>query len=315
MIDSIYAGPGKIFTATKALWPEGENGMLKYDVEQERNDVSSSNHGRITATGGDVTTKVSLTPFDNWGALSVLYPTIIKTPAIGSRAHGAADVPATIWTPDGRKYLLPRVAVTKHPELHLGVGKALYGPCEFTGLIATAKNVGDVAAFHTITESAAADPGGVMTMADFIREAWTGVWGTVAGFGGDGGSAIQAEEEWVISVNAKYSALKVQKLTRSMKLDSVEIMAKLRPVGPTHTQIDAALAIQAGRLLGQRFSTAATDLVLTSASAKTITLKNADIVGAGFEFGGTKLGTGEIGFVTGITFTAGVVQPLIVFSA
>jgi len=55
--------------------------------------------------------------------------------------------------------------------------------------------------------------------------------------------------------------------------------------------------------------------VLSGPNSKTITLKNADAVGAGFEFGGTQLGTGEMGFVTTMTFTSGNPQPLLVFSA
>ncbi len=93
-------------------------------------------------------------------------------------------------------------------------------------------------------------------------------------------------------------------------------MAKVRPYGPTHTQIDAAIGVNAGRTLGSQLANATTaaDLVLSGPNSKTITLKNADVVGAGFEFGGTKLGTGEIGFVTTMQFTAGAPQPLLVFS-
>jgi hypothetical protein len=64
------------------------------------------------------------------------------------------------------------------------------------------------------------------------------------------------------------------------------------------------------------------DLALSGPNGKSITLKNADVVGAGFEFGGTRLGTGEIGFVNGMAFSGGgsgqngqAVQPLLVFSA
>ncbi len=108
---------------------------------------------------------------------------------------------------------------------------------------------------YTITESAAGDPGGQMTMADFVLWGeWTGAYGAVAGFGGDGGSAIEAEDDWTISTQVKLSPLPVQKLTRAFKLDSVEFMAKVRPYGPTHTNIDAAIGLNNGRLLGSRFA-------------------------------------------------------------
>jgi hypothetical protein len=327
MSATLYAGPGKLYMGTTALWPEGENGSLMATINQAQDEVASAMFGRQSSTQGDGTATIKLTPLDNWGALGLLFPAFIGVKVgataaalkVGTRPHnpaGGSDVPAKIWTPDARLYSFPRCAVTKHPDLHLGVGKALFGDVEVTAIGATGKAMGDAGFLHTITESGAADPGGQMTMADFERGEWTGIYGTIAGFGGDGGAAIEAEEEWTITSQVKYSPLPVQKLTRAFKLDSVEFMVKVRPYGPTHTNIDAAIGLNNGRLLGSRFASgSAVDLVLTGPGAKTITLKNADVVGAGFEFGGTKLGTGEIGFVTGMTFTAGVAGSLLEFSA
>jgi hypothetical protein len=169
-------------------------------------------------------------------------------------------------------------------------------------------------ASNAITESAASDPGGVFTLADFVRGKWTAAWGTLAGFGGDGGSALEAEDGWQLVPDIKYSPRTVQKVTRHMVLDSVSFMLKGRPVGPTQTQIAAAVL---GHTAGSRFGagTNAADVVLTGPSSKTITLKQAEIRGAGFEFGGTKLGNGEVGFVISQTFTSGAANPMLVFSA
>jgi hypothetical protein len=145
-------------------------------------------------------------------------------------------------------------------------------------------------------------------MGDFIRESWTAVWGS-------GLTGMQAEEEWVVVPEVKYVTYKLQKLSRLVKLASVAYMVKGRIVGPSHTLIDAAIGINAGRLLGDTLGGgAAADLVLTSTSGKVITLKKSAPVGTGFEFGGTKLGTGETGFVNAMTLTAGVADPLITFS-
>jgi hypothetical protein len=90
---------------------------------------------------------------------------------------------------------------------------------------------------------------------------------------------------------------------------SAAFMVRVRPVGPTHTQIvGQAKAHTLGVKLGSY------DLVLTGPGGKLITLKNAGVRGAGFEFGGSTLGTGEVGFVNSMTFTAGVPQPLIIFA-
>jgi len=328
---TLYTGPGKVYMGAAGIFPQEENGQIVATVNQEANKVAAGMHGRVSATQGDGTAKVALTPFDNWGLLGVLFPAFlgVKVGATaaafvkGTRPHnpgGAGDAACVLWGNDGRKYSFPHAAITKHPDMHLGVDKPLYGGIEITALGATGVAMGTAGFLYTITESGAADPGGPMTLADFVRGRWTGVYGTVAGFGGDaGGTPIEAEDEWTISADIKYSTRPVQKLTRCYVLDSVEFMAKVRPYGPTHTQIDAALGMHSGRLLGSRFATSGIDLVLTGppigGTAKTITLKNADVVGAGYEFGGTKLGTGEIGFINGMTFTAGAPGSLIEFSA
>lgn len=335
MGNTIYAGPGKLYTGGTVLWPQAENGTLHYMITQEKNDVASAMHGRVASTLGNTIGKIALTPFDNWSALPFLFPafTGVTTSAgagalvIGTRPHGAvgADVPATIWSPDGRSLVVARTAITKHPELHLGVDKPLFGSIELTALpkssaagLSSITAIGTAAVFHAIHEGAQADPGGQMILTDFIREAWLGVFGATAGFGGDAGLAVQAEDEWTITPEIKYSELKVQKQTVAMKLDSAQFMAKCRPVGPTWTNIEAD--VLTGRVTGLRWANpgnlgAAVDLALTSTSGKTITLKNCDVMGEGFEFGGTKLGTGEVGWVNEMAFTAGAPNPLIIFSA
>ncbi len=328
-MSTLYAGPGKIYMSSKVLFPEGENGEIKAEIKQQAINVLSGFHGRVTALQGDAQAAISLTPFDNWSALALLFPSYLGVSVgaaagalvVGTRPHGAGNVPCDIWTPDGRLYAFTRAAITKHPDLHLAINKALFGPIEITALVGSSKKLGDAGALYTITETGAADPGGQQGT-DYTRGAWTGVWGASpggpAGFGADGASSpVEAEDEWTITTAIKYSPLPVQQLVRAFKLNRVAFMAKVRPYGPTHTQISTALALNSGRLLGAQFASATpgNNLVLSGPNSKTITLKNTDIVGAGFEFGGTKLGTGEIGFISTMTFTSGAPQPLLVFSA
>jgi hypothetical protein len=320
-----YSGPGKVYLNSVALQAQGENGQVTATINEPTTPVAAAMFGRIGETLDDQTVTISVTPFDNWGLLATLYPAFLGISVgatagvllVGTRPHGASNLPTKIWTPDGRLYNFVRTAVTKHPDLKLGVGEPLFGAAEITALGDPASNLGTsgfLVTGNAITETAGTDPGGAMTVADFIRGAWTGAWGALAGFGGDGGAALQAEDFWTISVNAKYSPLKVQRCTRHMKLDSVEIMAKARLVGPTHSQLVAQLGTHTlGSVYGS--GTNAGDLILTGPGSKVITLIQAEIRGAGFEFGGTKLGTGEIGFVNQMKFTAGAPQPLLTFSA
>lgn len=313
---TLYSGPGKVYVNAIALFPEGENGAIRLVQNDERGPIASAMHGKIGQNLIDQTLELTVKPFDHWGSLRTLFPASIGVAVgvsaaalvIGTRPHGDANVSCKIWTPDGRLYDVIRSAVIGHPSLHLGVGKALFGDCRISGLwdIATEIGTSPTTKFlNVVGESAQADPGGAMAMSDFIRGAWTGVWGAVAGF-----NAIEAEEEWTIENEIRYSPLKKQGRTMAFKLDSVSFMARCRPYGPTHTQILAAVNAHTH---GQRLGSA--DLTLTGPSGKTITLENAEAVGAGFEFGGTQLGTGEIGFVNEMTFTAGAPQSLLTFSA
>jgi len=325
---TIYSGPGKVYVNSIALQPEGENGPIKVGLNEETAEIAAAMFGRVGEQVADQTVELSLKPFDNWGSLRTLFPAALGVSCgasagvlvIGTRAHGAANAATKVWTPDGRLYNIVRSAIVGHPALHLGVGKALFGDTKIVGIgdgvtpVAMGAS-GFLIAGNAITESAGSDPGGNMTMSDFIRGAWTGIWGTVAGFGGAAGSdtltnPVEAEDEWTIEPNVKYSPLKVQGRTVGYKLDSVGFMAKCRPFGPTHTDIVAAIGAHTH---GGRLGSA--DLTLTGPSSKTITLKNAAIKGGGFDFGGTQLGSGEIGFVNEMTFTAGAAQPLLVFSA
>ncbi|HEX9048681.1 MAG TPA: hypothetical protein VF988_16765, partial [Verrucomicrobiae bacterium] len=320
-----YTGPAKVYLNSVGLQANGAQGAVKATLNEKTSDAATSQFGKIAETLDDQTAEIDITPFDNWGLLATLFPSYLgvsvgATPGallIGTRPHGAALAAAKIWTPDGRLYNFVRAAITTHPTLKLNSGEPLYGAIKITCLGDPTKSPGDASFLlsgNAVTETAGADPGGAMTMADFIRGRWTGAWGTLAGFGGDAGAPLEAEDGWEIVPDIKYHAVTVQKVTRHMVLDSVAFMAKARLVGPTQTQIAAAmLAHTAGSRFGAGANAA--DLVLTGPSAKTITLKQAEIKGAGFEFGGTKLGNGEIGFVASMTFTTGAAQPLLVFSA
>ena len=116
-----------------------------------------------------------------------------------------------------------------------------------------------------------------------------------------------------MSVDAKYSALMVQKRTAHYKLDSVEFTVKARLTGPSATQLNTYIL---AHTLGGVLSGTPDDLVLTGPSNKTITLKNCEMFfeGGGQEFGGTKLSFGNVTFVTKLTFATGAPVPVLVRS-
>jgi hypothetical protein len=335
MSQTLYSGPAKVSyynanSSPQAMQAEGENGAIKITIDEKTTQRSTAMHGRILETLDDVTAKIDITPFDSWTLLPTLFPAYLGVTCttggttgalvVGTRPHTyVADVnglnSTKIWTPDGRLYNFVRTAITKHPDLKLGPGMPLFGGIEIMALGDPAKNPGDTSFLvsgNAITESAATDPTASSfqdssAAPDFINGKWTGAWGSVTGF-----TSLEGEDGWTITSEVKYSAQTVQKLTRQMKLDSVQFMAKARLVGPTHTQLlGKILAHTLGATLTEG---TATDLVLSGPSSKTITLKDVELKGAGFEFGGTKLNTGEIGFVTKIDFSSGAPAPSLIFS-
>ena len=338
----LYSGPGQVVSAIQGssygFQAEGENGQIKLDFMEKRTRRSNALFGYAKSTLDDQTAKISFTPFDSWALLPALFPKYLGIGTGGSAASGLqigirphdwaagtggnvsanANAATTIFTPDGRLYSVVRTAITKHPGLKLGVGMPLFTGMEITGLADASLALGATSAIITgnaITESSASNNAAAGTVPayaipDFINGHWTGAWGSVTGF-----TALDAEDGWEIAVDAKYSPLTVQKRTYHMKLDTVEIVCKARLTGQTHTQL--AGKVLAHTLGGVLTEGSATNLVLSGPSSKTITLYDTEVFmeGSGFEFGGTKLGTGDVAFVTQIDFTTGAPGPAMVFSA
>ncbi len=316
-IPNIYAGPGKFYRNGKAYFADGENGEISFDIEQEKLEVASALTGFIRYNQGDAVGRIKLKPFSDWDLLPEIYPDYLGAShgaspgsvVIGSRLFGpdAAPIPGKIWVPgDGRSYTAVRTGILKPPSMHLGVGVPMFDEMEVMAVVDMSKKIGDAACLYTHVASGAADPGGDLEMANFVQGEWIGSWGAYTG--------MEAEEEWVIVPEVKYQLYKKQKVTILGKLISVRWMVKVRLVGPTHAQLTTALGLHNGRLVGSGFGTE-DDLSLEHASGKSINFIGADVVGAGFEFGGQKLGTGEVGFVNSQLFEGGDGAPLIEFSA
>lgn len=331
-VQTYYAGPGKVYFNGLSILPDGENGQLRSMLTEKKTDRGSAMYGQHLSTLDDQMIETSLTPFDQWALLPTLFPAWLGvTTAAGSGTWSAGGTGALkigtnpfdpanagtkfgsdIWTPDGRLYAPYRSAITKVPGMKLGVGQSLFEEMTLTSLLTLPGDANPNQLFpsNAITESGAADPDSTGFSPDFVNGHWSASWGAITGFTG-----MEAEDFFQIVPDVKYQPFTVGKVTRIFKLVNSRFMVKARLVGPTQTQIIGKIAAHtAGTQLTEG---SATDLVLThTPTSKTITLKNCEIFGSGFEFGGTKLGTGETGFVTSLTgWTAGQPGPLMIFSA
>ena len=275
------------------------------------------------------------------GVPSTLVPPVVPL-TIGSRPHdwfggstGAFSAnalnTATVWTPDGRLYSYVRAAITRHVGLKLGNGMPLYTGMEISCLGDPAKLIGasaylmpasyPVAGPNDGGTSAVADPYGSGTVPaygvpDFVNGHWTGLWGASGsdGFSGSTSVPLDAEDGWDVMVDAKYAPLVVQKRTFHYILQGVEFMIKARLTGPSHTQL--AAKILAHTLGGVLTESSATALSLSGPNSHGVYLPDCEVYmeGSGFEFGGTKLGTGETAFVAKIDVVSGVPNAGLVFS-
>lgn len=324
-MSNIYTGPGKILMNGMALVAEGSGGRITAKLNDQAIAAVSSWHGTAKQVAGDLTAEIDLTPFDDWSALPLLFPLACvatggTTPGalhVGGDAHDPlseqTDTPCSILSRDGRLYTFFRAAVTGHPEIHLAIDKPFFGGVKITCLGKIAKLRSDVDfLMDEITDygdTPATDTGPAYVAGNLVRGAWTGA------FTGTGLTALSVEDGWVISPGISYNTHKEQSvLTRKMTLANAgnSFTVKGRLTGPSHTQLIAALN---SKVLGSALSNGTTDLVLTSPTGKTITFKRPGMVGGGVEFGGSQLGTSEVTFYNCMTWTAGVPDPCLLFSA
>jgi len=314
---TIYAGPGKVVRGSMHLHAEGSGGRIVAKKTDEAFPAVSSMFGTARKISGDLMAEIDLTPFDDWSMIQYLFPFVGASYAGVSGAlrvggdpfvESGLAVPSTIWTPDGRLYSFARSAVTGHPTLTLGIEQPLFGAVKITCLGDLTKTRDSATFLMTAspTESGAAETTGVYSPAGILRGVWVGAFGAVTGM-----TSIETEDGWTITPEVTYNTHKAQGLTRKMTLANVGFSISGRPVNPTHTQLEAALA---GKELGSELS--GTDFTLTGPDGlTTVTLKNAQVTMGGFEFGGNPLGTSEIVFHNTMSFTDGVPDPLIEFSA
>ncbi len=226
----------------------------------------------------------------------------------GASLLTATDLPFVASAADGEIHTIVAGAITKLPDLLLSAKKTMVGAMTVTGFRGKALGWADPASLYTIVASGGSIADTTYTPSAIPVQAYTGVWGSNAGF-----NAIDTEEGWTISFNLKVKEWEVDTVgTIDVTFESIDVMAKCIPVGPTASNVLAAHTFQqAGSHRGYSLanptgSAASADLVITGADGATIiTLKQANVKGAGFEFGNTKLRNSEIGFVATRPFAAG----------
>jgi hypothetical protein len=304
---NLIGGPCKIVMGGATLFSKSD---VPWDFDLSGVNVDASMHGnKIDESIVDSLVKVRV---ENWGAwenLSIILPTIYRTPVIGSRIMGDSDTPCVITGQEAANNILTMLAsaVTKPPDLFLGVDKTIFGPMEITGVVANNMDMVTDLSLYTLGTGAYADT--TFAKTNFKQQMYLGAWGTRTGF-----TSIQAVDGWTISHELELEPVKVQTRTVDYRIIGYRAMAKCRPLGPSTAQLAAMMRAQnsaQGHLLGADVD----DLVITGASTSpVVTLKNAAMRSGGFVFGNKPLRYGEYGWVTTVAFTAGVAQARVIFA-
>lgn len=265
-------------------------GDSKIDIAPTLSEVRAALYGKIDETVTDLLVKCTGTPL-TWTSLSVLFPYL--TPTVGQRIYGDTDKPLVWAANNGDVITVTSAAITKMPDLTLGVDKDILGPVEFTGVVANGADPESANSYYTITTGQSFSAP-TLDVTKLTRQKYTAAWGSFAGF-----TSFQSQDTWNISHELEIEPVKIQGRTIDMVIASYRCMAKCKPAEASMANIDAALLIQGtGAKAGRRLSSNAADLVITGQNLVSITLKNAALRTAGFFFGGKPLRNGELGWVS-----------------
>jgi hypothetical protein len=282
--------------------PLGEDSRL--EIAPVNSVVSAALYGEMDEVYTDLVVKGTGTPltYDN---LATLWPYL--QPTIGGRIFGNTDAPLQWVSNNGDVIVVRAAAVTKMPDLILGVEKPGIGAVEFSGVVGNGLDPSASNSYYTM-ETGQTFSAPALAAAKIPRQKYTASWGSAAGF-----VNFQAQEAWTITHELKLAPVKIQGRTADMKVTSYRAMAKCMPAEPTMANIDAALLAQgAAAAHGARLSSTAADLVITGAQTVSVTVKNAALKTAGFVFGGKALRNGEIGFVSTINASSGTATAALV---
>jgi len=262
--------------------------------------VSTSLYGDIDETYRDMVVKAQGRPlFYDTAALTTMFPYL--SAAAGTVYPGSSDVTCAWNSNNGDVLTLTSALIGKMPDLELGVEGPVLGRMEIWGVIGNGDNASTANSYYTLQTGQSYSNPAVPGTAVLGRQEFTAAWGSVSGF-----ASFQAQDKWTITHELKLEPVTIQGRTRAFKLASYRVLAKCKPLGPTMSQIDAALYAQGtGVAGGYRLSTNAANLVITGSSSMTVTLGNAALKTAGYVFGGKPLRLGELGWVSTLNINNG----------
>jgi hypothetical protein len=274
---------------------------IAHTLQEQR----ASMYGPVTKTRGGRKIDIDVPIFGLWAGLTVLFPSAILNPTIGSRVFGSTDKALVLHAKNQDRLTIHNARLTGLANLRLAAGAEIFsGTARFTGLLKNNAAPTDANSFFTYDTAAFVDSGFAMT--NFKGQAWTGAWGARTGF-----TAMQTQAGWGVDWQLTMEEDVVDGLGAvDMFITGFGARISSIPVGPTAAQIESNLFFQGtGAAVGSGIHESVDDLVLTCGTAS-VTAKSAALIETGFAFAPSKKRIGETVWETVRGFSTGVPQAL-----
>jgi hypothetical protein len=264
------------------------------------NPVACSLHGQVDKFKSDLVIKHSFTLFGHWSNLSVLFPSALMNPSVGTSLFGTTDAAMVILARNGDQITYHNSRITKLMDLFLGVDSELFAAAiEVTSLLANNKNPEDSAAYFTRDTATYTETSFALTT--FKKSRFSAAWGAKTGF-----TSFVGEKGFNVGWQLDIKPQVVDGLgTVDMYVGPGGLVGGLKcvPIGPTMAQVDTQQAV--GTAHGALLSAGAADLTLTGTGVSVV-LKNAGMTESGTAFGVDPLRVGEVAWETTRGFASGV---------
>jgi hypothetical protein len=265
-------------------------------------------YGEVDQRMTDAMVKLTATPEGRWNAATRAFLWPYLNPTLPVKIFGSTDTPTVLHGSDSHLHTIYASAVTKMPSLKLSRKEVAIGDVEITGIRALAKGWADPLSLYTAATSGGTFTDSALVLSDIKVQPYSGVWGSKSGY-----TSIQTEEGWTVDFETDINFREIEEVgTVDAFLRSVKVMAKCTPLAVSWADIEAAILVQnTGGAMGRSLAAGGADLVITGLDGSTIvTIKNANMVEAGYRFGSDVLRDGEVGFVGTRTFASGVAAAL-----
>jgi hypothetical protein len=274
--------------------------------------VVSSLHGQIDKYSKGLAIKLNLTLFGNWSNLSVLFPSYLLAPTVGTRIYGDTDSNLVIQARDGTNMTYYNAQITKLADLYLGVDSELWAAAvEITAILANSTNPEAASAYFSRGATTYSETT-FTNNASFLKCRWSANWGGYASFAsfvGQKGFHLSWQCDVKPDIVDGYG-----QVSAYIGPGGLIAQCKCIPIGPTMADIDAAqglvtTATPPGQAPGALLSSIQKQLTMTaSIGTHSVVLTQAALVETGTAFGVDPLRQAEVTFESLHAISSGVAQ-------